>query len=119
MMYEIKVMNALTEFLEEIKGKTVISSWIECEYQRDSSLNIMANRERIVYLRLGYTPAEYQNFIDKIDFVYEADYEGDDLYGVIWYADGSWSERHEYDGLNIWHYCKIPEYPPECIDGSI
>lgn len=38
-----------------------------------------------------------------------ADWENaDEIVGFIWYADGSWSERDEYDGREWWEYQYCP-----------
>jgi hypothetical protein len=42
-----------------------------------------------------------------------------ELFGNIWYEDGSWSERNEYDGSEWWEHKVCPEIPnSERIDTS-
>ena len=46
--------------------------------------------------------------LPQLDFEYDAGYGGQFLFGYIWYADGTWSERGEYDGSEWWEYKKRP-----------
>jgi hypothetical protein len=46
-----------------------------------------------------------------LDFNYDNGYGGQELYGTIWYVDGTWSERGEYDGSEWWDYREVPEVP--------
>lgn len=47
--------------------------------------------------------------INKLDFYYDNDYGSQEIEGYIWYEDGSWSERTEYDGAEWWVYKSCPE----------
>lgn len=47
--------------------------------------------------------------LPKLDFRYDDGYGGQELFGHIWYADGTWSDREEYDGSEWWAYRKCPE----------
>jgi len=51
----------------------------------------------------------WADFLASLDFIYDAGYGGQELYGTIWYTDGTWSERGEYDGSEWWEYKKCPE----------
>lgn len=42
--------------------------------------------------------------LPMLDFEYDAGYGGQLLYGYIWYKDGTWSERGEYDGSEWWEH---------------
>lgn len=46
-----------------------------------------------------------------LDFEYDNEYGGQELLGNIWYADGTWSERDEYDGREWWEYKVCPPIP--------
>lgn len=65
------------------------------------------------YLTTGFTNDEYQKFLSNMDFEYDSGYGGQELFGTIWYKDGTWSERGEYDGSEWWRYQKCPEIPNE------
>ena len=49
--------------------------------------------------------------LPQLDFCYDSGYGGQNLYGTIWYKDGTWSNRDEYDGSEWWAYRKCPELP--------
>lgn len=46
-----------------------------------------------------------------MDFDYDSGYGGQEIYGFIWYEDGTFSERGEYDGSEWFSYVKTPEIP--------
>lgn len=64
-----------------------------------------------ILLKLNYTESEYEEFVDKLDFTYDSGYGGQELFGTIWYADGSWSSRGEYDGSEWWDHNTVPGIP--------
>lgn len=48
--------------------------------------------------------------IDQLDFEYYDGYGRQELYGYIWYKDGTWSEREEYDGSEWWEHKERPAF---------
>ena len=44
-----------------------------------------------------------------LNFDYDDGYTEQELYGYIWYADGSWSDRGEWDGAEWWQYHTCPD----------
>lgn len=46
--------------------------------------------------------------LPQLGFTYDNGYGGQEMYGYIWYADGTWSERCEYDGSEWWEHKEIP-----------
>ena len=46
-----------------------------------------------------------------LDFEYDNGYGGQELFGNVWYADGTWSERGEYDGAEWWVHKVCPDIP--------
>lgn len=63
-------------------------------------------------LKVGYSAEEYSAFINTLsDLYYDSGYGGQELFGCIWYEDGTWSERGEYDGSEWWEYKYRPEIP--------
>jgi hypothetical protein len=67
--------------------------------------------ERTFILTTGYTQEDWIEFISKLDFMYDSGYGGQEVFGTIWYLDGTWSERREYDGSEWWQYNECPEIP--------
>ena len=53
----------------------------------------------------------YQQFMNALDFKYDAGYGGQQLHGTIWFTDGTWATRDEYDGLEWWEHHNKPEIP--------
>ena len=47
--------------------------------------------------------------LEKLDFDYDDGYGGQNLMGYIWYTDGSWSQRGEYDGSEWWEHMERPD----------
>ena len=50
-----------------------------------------------------------------LDFEYDNGYGGQELFGNIWYKDGTWSERGEYDGSEWWEHKVCPAIPKEVM----
>ena len=62
-----------------------------------------------ILLKEGYTPAEYEEFLAKLDFKYDSGYGGQELFGTVWLTEeNTWLERGEYDGSEWWEYKKCP-----------
>ena len=92
--------NAKQEFLEHIQGNGRKISCATISYQHEG-----------IELRRYYTPSEYENFLHHLDFDYDDGYGTQYLFGVIWYTDGTWSERFEYDGAERWIHQVCPPIP--------
>ena len=98
--------NAKAEFIEEVEEKSVLCAEIEVFAPKHTAKYILCTH---------YTLAECNAFLQSLDFVYDAGFGAQELYGVIWYTDGTWSERYEYDGEEEWQHCRVPEISPELI----
>lgn len=68
----------------------------------------------LISLKVGWTNADMEVFLNAIDNEYDNGYGGQQLFGTIWYDDGTWSDRGEYDGSEWWDYHHCPQIPPEC-----
>lgn len=112
-------MNAKKEFIEHVKGKEVLCAFVQVESDRVicktqwTLLEDEWNDTLITYLKKSYSKKEYDDFISRLDFEYDPGYGGQELYGIIWYKDGTWSERGEYDGSEWWEHKICPEFPEE------
>lgn len=76
--------------------------------------------------KFGYYPQviqkkDIEDFLDNLDFKYDSGFGGQSLYGNVWFADGTWLERGEYDGAEWWEYKATPAIPEECrtINGEV
>jgi hypothetical protein len=100
-------MNAKQELQHEFEriGKKPICASIHDGWGGDGSLSIT--------LKKGHTDLEFTEFMDKLDFDYDAGYGAQYIDGTVWFEDGTWLSRGEYDGSEWWVYLstpKIPEY---------
>ena len=99
-------MNAKKEFLNEIEHKPKL----KCA---NIELQLGYKEYEIFNLPVGFTNKQFDEYLDVLDFEYDDGYGGQNLFGDIWYEDGTWSERYEYDGSEQWDYKKCPEIPKE------
>lgn len=97
--------NAKEEFLGHIGNRKVLCAYIN--YQ-DFMLETLTKYNN---LSVGHTEQEFADFVDGLDFQYDAGYGGQELFGTIWYADGTWSDRGEYDGSEWWEHHQCPQIP--------
>ena len=51
------------------------------------------------------------DFLNTIDLNYDSGYGTQHYLGKIWYADGTWSTRSEYDGSEWWTHNACPPLP--------
>lgn len=98
--------NAKEEFLKHTKGKQILCAKIETGEYDWQDFNTFL-------LKQNYTEYDYQQFLTQIDYTYDNGYGGQELFGIIWYTDGTWSSRGEYDGAEWWIHNKCPEIPSE------
>jgi hypothetical protein len=99
--------NAKQEFLKHISNKPKV----KCVKLIGGN---NYNENEVFYeLGCGYNVDEWVNFLNKIDFNYNSGYGGQELFGLIWYEDGTWTNRGEYDGSEWYEYNKCPEVPDE------
>lgn len=93
-------MNAQAEFLHHIMEgpdvKAVTIMFNEQGYSTDPK------HIKIFNLKEGFNDDEFTEFIHSLDFDYDNGFGTQYLFGKIWYTDGSWSERYEYDGSECW-----------------
>jgi hypothetical protein len=100
------VVNAAEEFIEHVKGRTITCAHVQSEHYADLKL------PRVV-LKECHTEEDYQRFLAHLGFDYDAGYGAQELTGTIWFSDGSWSTRGEYDGSEWWEHHKCPPVPAD------
>ena len=104
------MINAKQEFLDHIKERCVGGRTVRC-----AKISIH-NLKNSVYsiLPVGYTPEDWEVFLEEINLVYDESYGEQELFGYIWYDDGvTWSQRGEYDGREWYEFQSCPEIPLE------
>jgi hypothetical protein len=102
-------MNAKEEFLGMVKNKVVICASISYENCWDRE----ACSKHI--LPVTYTEEQYNAFVESLDFEYDSGYGGQELFGTVWFKDGTWANRGEYDGSEWWDYHVCPTIPDYLI----
>lgn len=103
-------MNAKTEFTSHTKDlPRVIAAAIAVNYRQSNGVNL--------FLGESYSQSEYEAFLNLLDRIdYYNGFGGQELFGYIWYEDGTWSERYEYDGSESWDYKKRPVIEPFVLE---
>lgn len=107
-----KDTNARKEFIDHVSGKSkVLCAKISINYPMYDDEESEEDYTHI--LTTGYTPEEYESFLKSIDVDYDSGYGGQNLFGNIWYKDGTWSSRGEYDGSEWWNHHSCPLIPKD------
>jgi len=55
----------------------------------------------------------FSDVADWLDFHYDAGYGIQQIFGNVWYSDGSFCERREYDGAEWWMHNECPKIPED------
>lgn len=100
-------MNCKDEFIEHVGDRVVKCAIIKYAPNWDEADN------RVFMLRVNYNLPDWDEFLACLNFIYDAGYGTQHITGTVWYADGTWSERGEYDGSEWWEYQCVPEVPKE------
>jgi len=102
-------MNCKEEFLSEIYGRELLCAAIRY-HKYDYT------KEKTVLLPVGFTVVDYERFLKEVDFEYDNGWGSQEVFGIIWYTNGLWSERGEYDGSEWWVYKTCPQIPKELMN---
>jgi hypothetical protein len=62
-------------------------------------------------LPVGYGEMAVAEVLAMLNRDYDAGYGQQYLYGTIWFRDGSWGKRVEYDGSEKWKHYRCPPLP--------
>ncbi len=102
------MINAKQEFLNATKGLEIEASLFTFHRFDDMEGYIKTSSGQ---LKLNYTQEDLDKFLEALDFEYYPGYGMQELYGTIWFKDGNWSTRGEYDGAEWWEFQQRPEIP--------
>lgn len=104
----MNVTNAKDEILSIIEAGASNSNLIcaQISYYPDLSTEIVFS------LKPGYTEDDLQEFLKALDFTYNSGYGRQYIFGTIWFENGVWYDRYEYDGSECWQRNKYPGIPP-------
>jgi hypothetical protein len=97
-------VNAKDELLNLLKNQGVTLKCAIVQYGDHYS-----DAQNIFTLRCGFTPVEYDTFLTALDFNYDDGYGCQELFGTLWFSDGTWAERRVYDGSEWWERKVMPE----------
>ncbi len=95
---------------------------------KDELLDHIENRE-VKYVRIRITcgcsyaydetdqavEGTLDTVLPKLDFKYDNGVGDQYIFGTIWYTDGAWSDRDEYNGSEWWTYRKCPSLPSAAL----
>ena len=117
-------MNAKKELLDKIQvmhehdGAKIVAAYISYDNPKLWGDNYDEDEETSIphKLKQGHTDAEYEAFINGLDFDYNAGYGTQELYGIVWFTNGIWMDRYEYDGSEYWAIHKYPQIPEVLIN---
>ena len=102
--------NAKTELLNTLENKPRVKcAKLITGYEWDE------DDQTLYLLKVGYTEKELEDFLKSIDFDYDNGFGEQNLFGTLWFEDGTWLSRGEYDGSEWWEYNIVPELPSEII----
>lgn len=100
-MSAINAKDELLEFLQKNNLKLSSANLTDDDYCPENHYVLYPN----------YTQTELTAFLKSIDYFYDNGYGRQELYGTLWFSDGTWAERHEYDGSEYWEHRKRPDEP--------
>ena len=100
------IKNLLGETLEEANAKTVEEFAGRISYAR-----IFYEPKSLKFeLPPDHTLEEAIDFLNKLDFEYDSDFGGQEVYGMICLNDSTWLSREEYDGSEWWRFNSYPTW---------
>jgi hypothetical protein len=105
-------MNAKEELSSKIQGLIVKCAFVQ---YGDTMYYDEDDAPAVYLLKLGYSEEEFNAFINSLDFDYNNGYGGQNLFGDVWFTDGTWLERGEYDGSEWWEHKICPEIPESLL----
>lgn len=97
----MKIITAADELLKHIGARTVKYVQIFHDIDWDKSITIEGTLEQV---------------LPRLNFSYDSGYGRQYIVGTIWYTDGTWSERAEYDGSEWWVHHECPPLPEGAIE---
>jgi hypothetical protein len=109
-------MNAKQELLKIINenNKTIkcadIKFYGEALFTPRSVIySVVETKDLKVGLKIGYSESDLKRFYEQLDFQYNSGYGGQELFGNVWFTDGSWLDRGEDDGSEWWVLRECPK----------
>jgi hypothetical protein len=106
----VNASKELEEKLFKIYGRDYESKILAAEIRYD--IDVFESKHiDLPVVSEPYSLEQVNYFLDSLDFSYNDGYGLQYLYGTVWFKDGTWLEREEYDGSEWWVYKKAPQIP--------
>jgi hypothetical protein len=106
------MINAKEEFISLCEERTVVCATIVHEYRTESiASRASVQRRTKADLKSNYAPEDFKEFLKYLDFEYDRGHGMQEIFGTVWFEDGTWAERGEYDGAEWWELRERPEIP--------
>lgn len=105
-------MNAKEEFISVFKNHINKDVKVLC-----ASIHCYVYKTRETYdvtLKQKHNKKQLEKFLNSLAFDYDAGYGSQELDGTVWFTDGSWAVRREYDGTEWWEIMVVPVIPNKC-----
>lgn len=106
-----ELLDKMTQIDEWLGGTTIVCASISMD-----AYNWYGDDEeepKPYILRQGHTPFELEGFLNSLDFEYSSGYGSQELFGTVWFTNGIWMDRYEYDGSEHWDIHRYPAIPQE------
>ena len=109
-------MNAQKEMIELME---LLGTGIKCADITYSPFSQgLSLSDTLIKLKVDYTSDELVQFFIDLDFHYDDDFGTQELFGTVWFLDGTYADRGEYDGSEWWSTHRTPKIPDELIKGG-
>lgn len=112
MDYDDDIQNARDEVIEFLRRYEVDGRELMCADIRYDP-EFWGNAGKHFRLSTPHLPYHREEWLKSLDFTYDSGYGAQKLYGILWFSDGTWASRGEYDGKEWWEFLKVPEIPKE------
>lgn len=101
---QITKMTAIEELIEHAAGRKIKCATIT---RGDSTDNVDTFN-----LKVG---GDTEAFMNSLNFDYNSSFRYEEIFGTVWWYDGSWSSRDECCGCMQWEHHYVPEIPDNLI----
>lgn len=99
------MINAKEEFIGFVRDRKLVCATVSFEFWEGDIQSFKT------HLKCNYTPEEYEEFLNKLDINYHDGYGSQHMFGTVWFLDGTWADRCDYDGAEWWEIRQRPEIP--------
>jgi hypothetical protein len=89
--------------------------WVGRDVIGNDLYELVEELELTLNLRKGHSEEEHFNFLEMMNFNYDAGVGDQVLFGTIWFKDGTWATREECNGSEWWEHHLRPEIPAELL----